>query len=102
MEGNRPENPIVWFKDITGLTWIEVAILLELPRKYPEEHIRGYAKSLPKRTVKILKELGYPGDPEKDYQAFRESLAKELADIGKERIRRWEEYYLQKKPREDS
>jgi len=96
MKERRLQNPVVWFKKVTDFTWDEVALVLGLPRKYPTAYIKGQAKKLPKHTVEILKEVGYPGDPDHDYQVFRENQTSELKEYAKELIQDWKEFYAKK------
>jgi len=85
------KNPIYWVKETLGLTWAEMAYLFNTNLTTIVYYGHGLSVSLADSIVEKLKELGYPGDPRKDYEEFRAERAREVSQFAKERLD-WKEW----------
>jgi len=80
----EPRNPLLHIKESLGLSWAELANLLGTSSATVRYYATGEGLKLPRELIQTLKELGYPGDPQADYVAFRKVKKRELMEFLKE------------------
>ena len=73
-------NPIKAWRESRRLSREKLALLLGINYWTLFRIERGVSCSVSLRLAERLKELGYPGDPRADYQAWREEMIKGLRE----------------------
>jgi len=74
------KNPIKAWRESRKLSGEKLALLLGINYWTLCRIERGISCSVSPRLAGLLKELGYPGDPRADYQAWREEMIKGLRE----------------------
>ena len=91
-EKTKAKNPIVWLKQLTELTDDEIGRALGIPLHIVRQLKWGCLPSLPPECAERLKKAGYPGDPARDYEAWREEATAECTERIREAFESWKRF----------